>query len=88
MSDWGNVRFADRSRFALEKDEKRIKIWRYQRTCNQPQNITEHQAIRGGSIMVWTGISLGYRTDLRFFKRGSTTAVRYQDEDLEYILRL
>ncbi|GFX37972.1 histone-lysine N-methyltransferase SETMAR [Trichonephila clavipes] len=38
--------------------------------------------------MVWAGISLGYRTDLHIFKRGSVTAARYQDEVLEPIVRL
>ncbi|GFV34045.1 transposable element Tcb1 transposase [Trichonephila clavipes] len=38
--------------------------------------------------MVWAGISLGYRTDLKIFKRGSVTAVRYRVEVLEPIVRL
>ncbi|GFX51670.1 transposable element Tcb1 transposase [Trichonephila clavipes] len=38
--------------------------------------------------MVWTGISLGYSTDLHIFKRGSVMAVRYGDEVLEPIVRL
>ncbi|GFV81514.1 HTH_Tnp_Tc3_2 domain-containing protein [Trichonephila clavipes] len=50
VSDWGNVMFTDESRFSLEPDEKRIRIWRKQGTRNQPQNITEHHAFRGGSI--------------------------------------
>ncbi|GFU55137.1 transposable element Tcb2 transposase [Trichonephila clavipes] len=87
VSDWGNVMFTDESRFALEPDDKRIRIWRKQGTRNQPQNITEHHAFRGGSIMVWAGISLGYRTDLHIFKQGSVMAVRYRDEVLEPILR-
>ncbi|GFW84737.1 uncharacterized protein TNCV_1814671 [Trichonephila clavipes] len=52
VSDWGNVMFTDESRFALEQDDKRIRIWRKQGTCNQPQNITKHHAFRGGSNMV------------------------------------
>ncbi|KFM67774.1 Sodium- and chloride-dependent GABA transporter 1, partial [Stegodyphus mimosarum] len=48
----------------------------------------EHHAFRGGSIVVWAGISLGYRTDLHIFKRGSLTAVRYRDEVLQPIVRL
>ncbi|KFM56938.1 Major facilitator superfamily domain-containing protein 4, partial [Stegodyphus mimosarum] len=89
MSDWGNVMFTDESRFDLEPDDKRITIWHEQRTRNQAQNITEHQAFRGGSIMVWAGISLRYRTDLHIFKRGSSlTAVRYRDEVLEIVVRL
>ncbi|GFV64276.1 transposable element Tcb1 transposase [Trichonephila clavipes] len=76
--------FTDESRFALEPDDKRIRIWCKQGTRNQPQNITEHHAFRGGSIMVWAGISLGYRTNQHNFKR----AVRYRDEVLEPIVRL
>ncbi|GFW49832.1 transposable element Tcb1 transposase [Trichonephila clavipes] len=88
LSDWGNVMFTDDSIFALEPDDKHIKIWRKQGTRNQPQNITEHHAFLGGSTMVCEGISLGYRTDLHIFKRGSVMAVRYRDEVLEPIVRL
>ncbi|GFU71856.1 transposable element Tcb1 transposase [Trichonephila clavipes] len=88
MSDWGNVMFTDESRFALEPDDKRIRIFRKQGIRNQAQNITEHHAFRGESIMVWTGISLLYRPDLHILKRSSVTAVRYRDEVLEPIVRL
>ncbi|GFT63682.1 transposable element Tcb1 transposase [Trichonephila clavipes] len=69
-------------------DDKRIRIWRKQRTRNQPENIIEHHTFQGGCIMVWAGISLGYRTDLHIFKRGSVTALRYRDEVLKHIVRL
>ncbi|GFS99464.1 transposable element Tcb1 transposase [Trichonephila clavipes] len=80
--------FTDESRFALKPDDKRIRIWRKQGTRNQPQNITEHHAFRGGSIMVCAGISLGYRTDLHIFKRDSVMAVRYRNGVLEPTMRL
>ncbi|KFM71950.1 Transposable element Tcb1 transposase, partial [Stegodyphus mimosarum] len=81
--------FTDESRFALEPDDKRIRIGREQRTRNQSQNATEHHhAFRGGNIMVWAGISLRYRTDLHILKRGPLTDVRYLDEVLEPIVRL
>lgn len=38
--------------------------------------------------MIWTGISLGYRTDLHIYRRGSVIAVRYQDEVLDAIVKL
>ncbi|GFW73864.1 transposable element Tcb2 transposase [Trichonephila clavipes] len=88
VSHWGNVMFTDESRFALEPDDKRIRIWRKQGTRNQPQNITKHHAFRGGSTMVWAGISLGYNTNLYIFKRSSVTAVRYRDDVLEPIMKL
>ncbi|GFW74988.1 transposable element Tcb1 transposase [Trichonephila clavipes] len=78
--------FADESRFALEPDDKRIRIWRKQGTRNQPQNIT-HSEVEA----LWCGQDtalLGYRMDLHIFKRGSVTAVRYRDEVLEPIVRL
>ena len=87
MSDWGNVMFTDESRFALEADDKLIRIWGEQGSHNQPQNITEHHAFQSGSIMVWARISLGYPTDLHIFKQGSMMAVRYREEVLEPIVR-
>ncbi|GBL86205.1 hypothetical protein AVEN_106238-1 [Araneus ventricosus] len=38
--------------------------------------------------MVWAGISLGYRTDLHIYRRGSVSAVRYRDEVLDPIVKL
>ncbi|GFT10507.1 transposable element Tcb1 transposase [Trichonephila clavipes] len=46
--------FTDESRFGLEPDDKRIRIWRKQGTRNQPQNITELHLFRGGFIMMWS----------------------------------
>ena len=63
-------------------------MWFEQGTRSQPQNSTENHAFRGGSVMVWAGISLGCRADLNIFKRGSATAVRYRDEILVPIVRL
>ncbi|GBN03479.1 hypothetical protein AVEN_89730-1 [Araneus ventricosus] len=87
VSDWGNVMFTDESRFSLQPDAKRVRVWREQGTLNRPENITKHHAFRGGSIMVLAGISLGYRTDLHIYRRGSVTAVRYRDEVLNPIVK-
>ncbi|GBM77702.1 hypothetical protein AVEN_80305-1 [Araneus ventricosus] len=38
--------------------------------------------------MVWGGISLGYRTDLHIYRRGSVTVVRHRDENLDPIVKL
>ncbi|GFX94692.1 HTH_Tnp_Tc3_2 domain-containing protein [Trichonephila clavipes] len=43
VSDWGNVMFTDESRFALEPDDKRIRIWRKHEDSISPKtspNIT------------------------------------------------
>ncbi|GFW71223.1 transposable element Tcb1 transposase [Trichonephila clavipes] len=45
--DWSNVMFIDESRFALEPDDKRIRIWRKQGTRNKLQNITHSEAHYG-----------------------------------------
>ncbi|GFW72654.1 transposable element Tc1 transposase [Trichonephila clavipes] len=44
VSDWANVMFTDESRFALEIDNKRIRIWCKQKTGNQLQNIMHTEA--------------------------------------------
>ncbi|GFX89301.1 HTH_Tnp_Tc3_2 domain-containing protein [Trichonephila clavipes] len=47
VSNWGNVLFTDESRFSLEPDDKRIRIWRKQGTRNYPEtspNITHSEA--------------------------------------------
>ncbi|GBM10608.1 Transposable element Tcb1 transposase [Araneus ventricosus] len=88
VSDWGNVMFTDESIYALQPDDKGVRVWREQGTRIQPEHITEHHAFRGGSIMVCVGISLGYRTDLHIYRRGSVTAVRYRDEVLDPIVKL
>ncbi|GBN23332.1 hypothetical protein AVEN_168337-1 [Araneus ventricosus] len=75
--------FTDESRFALQPDDKCVRVWRERGTHNR-----EHHAFRGGSIMVWAGISLGYRTDLHIYRRGSVTAVRYRDEVLDSTVKL
>ena len=88
VNDWGNVIFTDESKFPLDPDDKHIKIWSGKETRNQPQNIVEHLAFRGGIIMVWARISLGYRTDLHIFNWGSMTTVRYRVGVLKPIVRL
>ncbi|GFV65466.1 transposable element Tcb1 transposase [Trichonephila clavipes] len=80
--------FTDASRFALEPDYKCIRMRRERGTRNQLQNITEHHAFQGRSIMMWAEISLGDRSDLHIFKRGSVAAIRYRAEVLESIVRL
>ncbi|GBO05452.1 hypothetical protein AVEN_17687-1 [Araneus ventricosus] len=77
--------FTDESRFVLQPDYKRVRVWREQGTRKPAR---EHHAFRGGSIMVKAGISLGYRTDLHIYRRGSVSAVRYRDEVLDPIVKL
>ncbi|GBN72582.1 hypothetical protein AVEN_36487-1 [Araneus ventricosus] len=37
VSDWDNVTFTDESRFSLQPDDKRVRVWREQGTRNRPE---------------------------------------------------
>lgn len=73
----------ENSRYLLWNEVKTCKGWTEVGTCNPTQYIAERDALQSVRIVVWSGISLGYRTDLHNFKRGTMTAVRYQDEVLD-----
>ncbi|UYV60867.1 hypothetical protein LAZ67_1002641 [Cordylochernes scorpioides] len=76
---WANVLFSDESRFTF--------IWREPGTRYHPSNIREIDSFRGGSLLVWAGISSSRRTPLHIFSGGTLTAQRYRDKILEPYLR-
>ncbi|UYV73961.1 hypothetical protein LAZ67_11001607 [Cordylochernes scorpioides] len=84
---WANVFFSDESRFSLNTDSRRVFIWREPGTRYHPSNIWEIDSFRGGSLLVWAGISSSRRTPLHIFSGGTLTAQRYRDEILEPYLR-
>ncbi|UYV80282.1 hypothetical protein LAZ67_18002283 [Cordylochernes scorpioides] len=84
---WANVLFSDESRFSLNTDSRRVFIWREPGTRYHPSNIREIDSFRGGSLLVWAGISSSSRTPLHIFSGGTLTAQRYRDEILEPYLR-
>ncbi|UYV77713.1 hypothetical protein LAZ67_15002018 [Cordylochernes scorpioides] len=84
---WANVLFSDESRFSLNTDSRRVFIWREPGTRYHPSNIREIDSFRGGSLLVWAGISSSRRTPLHIFSGGTLTAQRYRDEILEPYLR-
>ncbi|UYV63896.1 hypothetical protein LAZ67_2005910 [Cordylochernes scorpioides] len=84
---WANVLFSDESRFSLNTDSRRVFIWREPGTRYHPSNIMEIDSFRGGSLLVWAGISSSRRTPLHFFSGGTLTAQRYRDEILKPYLR-
>ncbi len=49
--------------------------------------LSKYSRYGGGSVMVWGGICLDGRTDLVVIDRGALTAVQYQDEVLERVVR-
>ncbi|UYV79238.1 hypothetical protein LAZ67_17001702 [Cordylochernes scorpioides] len=85
---WANVLFSDKSRFSLNTDSRHVFIWREPGTRYHPSNIREKDSFRGGSLLVWAGISSSSRTPLHIFSGGTLTAQRYRDEILEPYLRL
>ncbi|GFY30095.1 transposable element Tcb1 transposase [Trichonephila clavipes] len=69
-NEWGRVLFTDKSRFSLSSDSRRILIWREQGSRNHLSNIIERDRYGGRGVLVWGGILLGSRTDLRIFDAG------------------
>ncbi|GFY22826.1 HTH_Tnp_Tc3_2 domain-containing protein [Trichonephila clavipes] len=64
-NEWGRVLFTDESRFSLSSDSHRILIWRERGSRNHPSNIIERDSYAGRDVLVWGGIMLGSRTDLK-----------------------
>lgn len=88
VSDYHIVVFTDELRFALQTDDKRVRVWKEEDKRNWPQNIIKHCGFWGESIIVWAGISLEYRSDHYIFRWCSVIAVRYRYEVLNSNKRL
>ncbi|UYV62219.1 Transposase, partial [Cordylochernes scorpioides] len=71
---WANVLFSDESSFSLNTDSRRVFIWRDPGTRYHPSNIREIDSFRGGSLLVWAGISSSRRTPLHIFSGDTLTA--------------
>ncbi|GFU16539.1 nibrin [Trichonephila clavipes] len=56
--------FSDESRFSLQSDSRRTKIWRAPGTRYHQVNTIERHRYGGAGRLVWGGIILGSRTDL------------------------
>lgn len=62
--NWARVLFSDESRFGIYPDSRRVRVWREPNNANRLRNVQEVHSFRGGTVMVWGGISIGGRTDL------------------------
>jgi hypothetical protein len=80
---WSNVLFTDESRFCLDHNDGRIRVWRRPGERYIDSTVQEIVAFGGGSIMVWGGITLTGRTELVVLRGGSLTAVRYLRDIVE-----
>lgn len=81
------VLFTDESRFCLDFNDGRRRVWRQKNERFKNCCVAEHDRFGGGSIMVWGGISYDGCTDLYVIRNGSLTGVRYRDEILAPIVR-
>ena len=87
IAQWGNVLFSDESRFCLRGSDGRERVWRRTGERYAECTMSERVSFRGGSVMVWGGISLEGRTELVFVGWGSLTSARYVEEILlEHVL--
>ena len=87
IADWEPVLFTDESRFCIDFTDRRARVWRLPTEIFHPDSVAEHNRYGGGSIMVWGGISLRGRTELRVINNGTRTAQRYRDEILDVHMR-
>ena len=82
---WQGVMFTDESRFCIDMNHGRAKVWRRQGERYADCCVRESSRWGGGSVMVWGGISWRYRTPLVVIE-GNLTARPYIDEVLEPVV--
>ena len=82
---WQSVMFTDESRFCIDMNDGRAKVWRRQGERYTDCCVREYSRWGGGSVMVWGGISWRYRTLLVVIE-GNLTSRWYIDEVLEPVL--
>ena len=82
---WSMVMFSDESRFTLDFNDGRVRVWRRVGERYHNVAIVPHNRYGGGSVMVWAGITMNDRTDLHACQ-GNMTGVYYRDNVLEPIV--
>ncbi|KAH0815081.1 hypothetical protein GEV33_007710 [Tenebrio molitor] len=76
-------RASDESRYCQHSSDKRMRVYRRPGERYAQCNIVPTVMFGGGSVMVWSGITLEARTELVVIPRGSITAVSYIANILE-----
>ena len=77
--DWRTILFSDESRFVLSNSDGRIKVYQRRNESYADCCILQRDSLGGrGSVMVWAGISYGYRTQLVVID-GNLNAQKYRD---------
>lgn len=83
---WSRVLFTDESRFCLRSPDGRERVWRRQNERYADCTISERVSFRGGSVMVWAGISTEAHTELIFVENGAMNAHRYVEDILQDVV--
>lgn len=78
---WSQVLFSDESRFTMNHNDGRLRVWRRPGQRFIDATVQEKVAFGGGSVMVWGAFSLHHRTPL-YHVQGNLTGLRYRDEIL------
>lgn len=85
-NNWATVLFTDESRFGFHPDSRRTRVWRRSGNVERLQHVQEVYTYRGGTVMVWGGITIGGRTE-PIFPNGFLRAQQYLNTILEPIVR-
>ena len=56
-NDWASVLFTDESIFNLRRSDCGARVYRRRGECYRDAYVVENHHLRGGSVMVWCGIS-------------------------------
>ena len=87
QNDWAPVLFTDESRFCVDFNDRRARVWRMPNEHFAPVCVAEHDRFGRGSVMVWAGISAQGKTDLHVIDNGTLTALRYVNEIFDVYVR-
>ena len=76
---WGRVMFTDESRFSIQFNDGRVRVYRRPGERFADVNVRQRHRFGGGSVMVWGGISIHHRTPL-YVVDGNLTGIRSLNE--------
>ena len=82
-----SVLFTDESKFCVDFNDGRRRVWRQKNERFRDCCIQEHDRFGGPSVLVWGGVSYDGSTDLYIIQNGALTGVRYRDEILDAFVR-
>ena len=81
MADWAAVVFVDETRVKLRGPDGRTRVYRRRGERHAQNCVAEVDQFRGGSIMLWAGISMNTKNPIVTIQ-GNLTARKYQTDVL------